>query len=277
MKLLANYHTHTALCGHAIGMSADYLKEAVSYGYQEIGIADHGPVPRSFMTLEDYKNNWLERQMDETAFESKYLPDLKRTIGEYGSLIRIRTGLEIEYLPGHDDHYRQLLQKVEYLLLGVHYFVTPHGIQNTYLPVSKEDILCYAQAVEAALATGFFKVLVHPDLFLIEYKDSSGNPIFDDTALQVSRRIVEASIRHGVPLEINIGGIRKGKIPGSKEADYWYPRTAFWKVAETYPEAKAILGCDAHKPSELSDDFLEEGMAFAKRFRLTLLNRLEWS
>lgn len=277
MKLTANYHTHTALCGHALGMSADYLKEAIAYGYEEIGIADHGPVPRSFMSLEDYKNNWLERQMDEDAFLAKYLPDLNRTIRQYGSQIQIRTGLEIEFLPGHDAYYRSLLEKVEYLLLGVHYFVTPNGLKNSYMPMSKEDILCYADAVEAALATGFFKVLVHPDLFLIEYKDRFGNPLFDDVALQVSRRIVEASIRHGIPLEINIGGIRKGRLPGSSEPDYWYPRMAFWRVAEQYPDAKAILGCDAHKPSELSDVYLEEGMAFAKRFRLTVLNRLEWS
>jgi histidinol-phosphatase (PHP family) len=276
MKLTANYHTHTALCGHAIGMSADYLNEAVRYGYAEIGMSDHGPIPRSFMSREDYVNNWLERQMDERIFEETYLPDLAKAKATFGSNLSIRTGLEIEYLPGHDDYYRYLLTKVEYLLLGVHYFVTPHGIQNTYMPTTKEDILNYADAVEMSLATGFFKVLVHPDLFLIEYKDAFGNWKFDKTAEMVSRRIVEASIRHNIPLEINLGGVRKGRLPGRGDVDYLYPRRAFWEIVEQYPAAKVLLGCDAHRPSELADASIQEGFAFANSFSFPILTKLDW-
>jgi histidinol-phosphatase (PHP family) len=275
MKLTANYHTHTALCGHALGMTADYLKEAVAYGYAEIGMSDHGPIPRSFMSKEDYANNWLERQMDERIFETVYLPDLAQARSLYGSRLKIRAGLEIEYLAGHDDYYRHLLTKVEYLLLGVHYFVTPHGLQNSYMPVTKADILKYAETVEMALATGFFKVLVHPDLFLIEYRDERGEWLFDQTAELVSRRIVEASIRHGVPLEINLGGIRKGRMPGRVDVDYPYPRRAFWKIVEEYPAAKVLLGCDAHRPSELADASIQEGYAFAASFSFPLMAKLD--
>lgn len=275
MKLTANYHTHTALCGHALGMTADYLKEAVAYGYAEIGMSDHGPIPRSFMSKEDYANNWLERQMDERIFETVYLPDLAQARSLYGSRLKIRAGLEIEYLAGHDDYYRHLLTKVEYLLLGVHYFVTPHGLQNSYMPVTKADILKYAETVEMALATGFFKVFVHPDLFLIEYRDERGEWLFDQTAELVSRRIVEASIRHGVPLEINLGGIRKGRMPGRVDVDYPYPRRAFWKIVEEYPAAKVLLGCDAHRPSELADASIQEGYAFAASFSFPLMAKLD--
>lgn len=277
MKLTANYHTHTALCGHAVGMSADYLKEAVDYGYSEIGMSDHGPIPRSFMSMEDYVYNWLERQMDERIFEEEYLPDLAKAKETFGSKLTIRTGLEIEYLPGHDDYYRGLLTKVEYLLLGVHYFVTPHGIQNTYMPVTKDDIFNYADAVEAALSTGFFKVFVHPDLFLIEYKDAFGNLMFDQTAEVVSRRIIEACILHNVPLEINLGGVRKGRLPGRLDVDYLYPRRSFWKIVEQYPDAKVILGCDAHRPSELADVSIKEGFAFANSFSFPILTKLNWN
>jgi len=275
MKLTANYHTHTALCGHAVGMTADYLKEAVAYGYSEIGMSDHGPIPRSFMSKEDYANNWLERQMDERIFETVYLPDLAHARSLYGSRLKIRAGLEIEYLAGHDDYYRHLLTKVEYLLLGVHYFSTPHGLQNSYMPVTKEDILMYAETVETALATGFFKVLVHPDLFLIEYRDERGEWLFDKTAELVSRRIVEASIRHGVPLEINLGGIRKGRMPGRVDVDYPYPRRAFWNIVEEYPAAKVLFGCDAHRPSELADSSIQEGFAFAASFSFPVMTKLD--
>jgi histidinol phosphatase-like PHP family hydrolase len=38
MNLKANYHTHTKLCGHAIGMSEDYIVEAIKNNFVEIGI-----------------------------------------------------------------------------------------------------------------------------------------------------------------------------------------------------------------------------------------------
>ena len=53
-KIIANYHTHTKLCGHAIGMSEDYVKQALERGFLEIGISDHGPIPRSWMSPETY-------------------------------------------------------------------------------------------------------------------------------------------------------------------------------------------------------------------------------
>ena len=42
MKIKANYHTHTFLCNHAEGHVEDYVKQAVAYGFEEIGMCDHG-------------------------------------------------------------------------------------------------------------------------------------------------------------------------------------------------------------------------------------------
>ncbi|MCK7486840.1 MAG: histidinol-phosphatase [Bacillus subtilis] len=276
MKLRTNYHTHTQLCGHAIGMTKDYVAKAIQSGYTEIGMSDHGPIPRSFMTDREYEDNWLSRQMDEMIFHQQYLPDLADAIRSYGSKIAIRTGLEIEYLSGHDEYFRSLLTKVEYLLLGVHYFETEQGIYNTYNPTTPKLIEAYATQVEKALATGFYSALVHPDLFLCEYKDNQGRYVFDKTAELVSRRIIEAAIKHDVYLEINIGGMRKVAIDSPIGPDFGYPRFAFWKIVESYPEAKIILGCDAHRPSELADQAIEEAFVFANQFSFPILTHLEF-
>jgi histidinol-phosphatase (PHP family) len=275
MKLQTNYHTHTELCGHAIGMAKDYVAVAIANGYTEIGISDHGPIPRSFMSEREYEDNWLSRQMDETIFQDVYLPDLAAAIQTYGKQISIRTGLEIEYLSGHDEYFRFLLTKVEYLLLGVHYFETNNGIYNTYSPTTPELIKDYATQVEKALATGFYSVLVHPDLFLCEYKDAKGRYVFDSTAEAVTRRIIEAAIKHDVMLEINIGGIRKIAIDSPIGPDFGYPRYAFWKIVEEYPEAKVMLGCDAHRPSELADQAIQEAWRFANQFSFPIVSHLE--
>ena len=70
----ANYHTHLKLCGHAEGMSNDYVKVAVEEGFEIIGISDHGPIPRSFMSPKEYTYNWLDRQMTYEDFLNIYLP-----------------------------------------------------------------------------------------------------------------------------------------------------------------------------------------------------------
>jgi len=275
MKLLANYHTHTALCGHAAGMSADYAKEAIAKGLIELGFSDHGPVPRPFMTDKEYRDNWLERQMDEDAFENVYLPDLENSIRTFGDRIRIRTGLEIEYLPGHDDYYRRLLAKVEYLSLGIHYFPSENGLFNTYDAMTPARVREYADLAERALDAGFFTILNHPDLYLMSYRDAAGRLVFDDVARTAAERIVEAAIRNGVYLEINGGGPRRGLHPTADVPDWLYPRTAFWRVVENYPAARVVIGCDTHNPPELYDATIEAVIAFAGRFRFKLTSQID--
>ncbi len=275
MRLIANYHTHTALCGHAAGMSGDYIREAIRNGLQEIGISDHGPIPRSFMTPREYADNWLQRQMDETIFETVYLPDLAESIRRYGDRIAIRTGLEIEYVPGHDDYYRWLLTKVEYLVLGIHYFPSVHGLYNAYDRMTAPRIAEYAALAERALATGFFSILAHPDLFLMTYRDADGVLLFDEAAEQATRRIIDAAVKHGVVLEVNGGGPRRGRYPSQDGMDWLYPRTAFWRLVAKTPSARVAIGCDTHNPPDLCDAVIDETIAFAERLNLKLLPRID--
>ena len=41
--MIANYHTHTHRCNHAIGREEDYVKEALKAGLKILGWADHTP------------------------------------------------------------------------------------------------------------------------------------------------------------------------------------------------------------------------------------------
>lgn len=275
MKLTTNYHTHTALCGHATGMTADYVEESIRKGLKEIGMSDHGPIPRDFMTPAEYLDNWLHRQMDVERFERIYLPDIEQARKAYGHLISIRSGLEIEYVPGHDDYYEWLLGKVEYLALGIHYFPSVDGLFNTYYRMTRERLAEYAALAERAFATGFFTIVTHPDLFLMTYADDAGFLLFDDAAERASRRIIEAAIRHGVKLEINGGGPRRGRHRSQDGLDWLYPRTAFWRIVEQYPLAEVVIGCDTHNPSELYDEVIEETIAFASRFKFRVLPSID--
>lgn len=272
----ANYHTHTKLCGHAIGMSEDYVLEAIKNGFEEIGFSDHGPIPRTFMSPKDYQNNMLDRQMDEHDFNKIYLPDIEKSKSKYSSKISIKKGLEIEYIEGKNDYYQSLLKKLDYLSLGVHYFKTPFGMINTYDSNSKYYIDNYAETVERALATGYFKVINHPDIYLLNYYDDSGKYIFDKKCEIVARRIIEAAIKNGVCLEINGGGPRRGNIYYNGEKRYAYPRDEFWKIVQEYKEAKVIFGCDTHNPIELYDDVIKDIENKYKQYSYKIVEKLNF-
>jgi len=275
-----NYHTHLKLCGHALGMTEDYVKKAIELGFDEIGMSDHGPIPREWMTPEEYQYNWLERQMTLSDFHQIYLPDIDQAISKYKDKIKILKAIEIEYVEGHDDFYEQLRSHLDYMNLGVHYVFHQKTVYNLYEPINHEEIAYYADNIEKALATGYFKILVHPDLFLFNYTSSAGmHREFDSYARKVALRIIEAAVKNDVALEINAGGIAKQPFWIHGKMERPYPRTEFWKLVKPFAksgEIKVIIGADAHIPDALGDLNYQKTIEFAKELGIPITDQLRF-
>ena len=58
-----NYHTHTALCHHAVGTNEEYVLAAIKAGFDEIGFADHSP-----WDFKDYVSNMRMAKEDLPAY-----------------------------------------------------------------------------------------------------------------------------------------------------------------------------------------------------------------
>ena len=43
--MIANYHTHTRRCGHAVGEDREYVEYAIERGLKVLGFSDHVPMP----------------------------------------------------------------------------------------------------------------------------------------------------------------------------------------------------------------------------------------
>ena len=41
--MLANYHTHTKRCNHALGEDREYVEAAIKAGLKVLGFSDHCP------------------------------------------------------------------------------------------------------------------------------------------------------------------------------------------------------------------------------------------
>ena len=148
-----NYHTHTNLCMHADGTEADYLQAALDAGLDVLGFSDHAPFP----------DNRFDCRMRYDQLDAH----LAR-VRSLEAPIRILAGLEIEYCADMDSYYPMLLseKKLDYLLLGQHYYMEDDGSCVHVFSVPKKygtpACLKYAREVNAALETGFFPLLAHP-------------------------------------------------------------------------------------------------------------------
>ena len=243
--LKANYHTHTKLCNHAEGMPEDYVKKAIELGFVELGMSDHGPVPHEFMSEKEYINNWIQRNMTLEEYYTIYLPALDEAIAKYGDKIKIYKGLEVEYIPGHEEYYLGLKANLDYLNFGVHYFLSEGIEKNSYDDVDYKSIYDYCDIAVNGMKTGIYNCLVHPDLFYFGYKNEEGKQVFDKHCVEVTHRICQTASELGIYLEVNCNGLANSRKYGLKN-EWLYPRKEFWEIAMTYPNLKIIIGCDAH-------------------------------
>ena len=271
----ANYHTHLSLCGHAEGMSEDYVKVAIEEGYHTLGMSDHGPIKPEFMSKEDFIYNWLDRQMTYEDFVNVYLPDCIKSKEKYKNLINLYIGVEIEYLHPFHEYYVELRKKLDYMNLGMHFYYHNGKLINSFEDSNYENICDYANSAILAMETGLFDILVHPEVFMYSYKDVNGNNTFDDECKRISRLVIESAIKNDVYLEINVGGIFKVTSNKKVLGQYAYPRDEFWKIVSEYPEAKVIIGVDAHKPKHLRAKEIKMAYEFAKKHNITVLEEVK--
>lgn len=273
-SLKNNYHTHNRLCNHAVGEAKDYVVKAIELNMEEIGLTDHGPIPTRFMSYEEYKDNLCYRYMSEDVYENVYLRELDDVIKEYGNKIKIYKGLETEYLPAQRAFYEKLLKNLDYLNLGIHYFISNGKITNSYSEVTYLNVMDYAKNAVEGMKSGLFKTLVHPDLFMFAYQNIDGKRRFDESAIKASKWIIEESIKNNVYLEINCNGIPNSRKYKSEE--WLYPYNEFWALVKEYKDAKIIIGADAHSPDALDSEDIADVLKFASNLGLNVSEKIEF-
>lgn len=266
----ANYHTHLKLCGHAIGMCEDYVKVAISNNFEVLGMSDHGPIKREFMTEEEFKYNWLERQMNYEEFLNIYLPDCQKVKEKYKDKIKCYTGIEIEYLYPFHTYYEEMRKKLDYMNLAVHFYYHNGVITNSFDDVNYTNVYSYALNAKLAMETGLFNIMVHPDVYMYHYKSTDGKPTFDSECEKTARLIIESAIKNNVYLEINVGGLFKVSRNNEVVGEFAYPRDEFWKIVSEYKDVKVIIGVDAHAPEELYAKEIDWAYNFAKKHNIVV-------
>src|SRR4051794_18952182 len=116
--MLADYHTHHYRCGHATGQMDDYVESAIVVGLDEIGLSDHGPIYH----FEGDPHPRPLGAMSQSELPA-YVEDMLHVRERFAGRIRVRLGVESDYILGWDTHYRNLWQSypLDYVIGSIHW------------------------------------------------------------------------------------------------------------------------------------------------------------
>lgn len=259
MKIDYTFHSHTFRCGHAIGDIPDYVSRAINNGLKIYGVSDHVFLPGIHET-------WVRGEYE---LLDQYIDVFKDTKAKYGKDIEMHLGFECEYCEKFKDYYFSLLKEkgFDYLICGQHFYYDQEGVRHPYSSTYKKGIIRgiaeYRRDIIAAMKSGLFLYIAHPDLFFCS--TTKVTPMYK----KQTKKIIEAALKYDVALEINVHGLlrnrhRKGKLFID------YPCEYFWKeVAKT--NVKVVVGYDFHYPEEIGDPKLAEKLEkFIKKCKIKL-------
>ena len=228
--MIANYHTHTPRCRHAWGDEEAYIESAIRRGLKIFGFSDHTP--------QWFPGSYYSRMRMYPQELPEYCATVRNLQKEYAGQLEIPLGLEVEYYPAIFPELISRLQDqgVDYLLLGQHWIGNEMDEPYSGAPTEDESTLQrYCDQAIAAMETGLFTYLAHPDLicFLGDRK------IYENHM----RRLCRAAKDTNTPLEINFLGIVSGRN---------YPDERLWELAAE-ESCQVIFGIDAHCPEHVPD------------------------
>lgn len=257
--MLTNYHTHCYRCQHAEGVESDYINKAIEQGFDILGMSDHVP----------YRGDPEGLRMSFGEIWD-YIEAVRSEAEKNKDKIEVLLGFESEYLPSKRNYYESLLTEyqVDYLALGQHFFQnTPFRAKSSFALSSTSDCITYAKSVAEALDTGYFAFVAHPDIVGVNQLP------WDQNMDEMTDIIINAAVKHDIPLEVNVNGIRRGLITEGNDVHYMYPHYKFWeKAAEA--KAKAIVSADCHAPHLLLDDDVRKTKEIAHNWGVNIIDVL---
>ena len=244
---MKNFHTHTYLCKHAIGVPKDYAEAAQKASLSALGFSDHCPY---------FDDMWLGMHMEQNQVSLyRKLVDEARSVSD----MPVYFGFECEWHPRYRQWYKDGLigeYKAQYLVFGPHW-VDVDGVFE-YIPevTERKNIIRYVDLTIQGMESGLYSYIAHPDLFLDSVCEFT--PFYKD----LSKKIIEAACALKMPLEINGNGCIKPKVMRDGIESYRYPVRQFWQLAAEM-NAHIILAADAHDPQDVAEN-LRLAEAFAR-------------
>ena len=233
----ANYHTHTARCGHAFGTDDEYVLAAIAQGFDVLGMSDHVPWP--------YASGFVHPHVRMPVAQlEEYVASMRALRKTYADRIRLLIGFECEYFPDYMNWLAEMRERMQldYLIFGNHYDTTDEGGFYFGNARTAADLRRYVLSAEKGAATGLFAYMAHPDVFMRRYGK------FDENCRAAARDLCAICRQNNLPMEYNLHD-RYRLGPMNRDG---YPHPAFFEIALS-EGIEVIAGLDAHEPQEIAD------------------------
>ncbi|MDD4099436.1 MAG: histidinol-phosphatase [Lentisphaeria bacterium] len=253
-----NFHTHTRLCKHASGWIDDYCQAALSQGVTVLGFSDHTPYP-------DGRWHGVRMSLEELP---AYAGAIAQAKGSHPGLT-VLGGMECEHVTEYTDFFRETLLGqfgLDYLVGTLHAYLY-HGEWTALYGkgITDDQLAAYADHFAAAIHSGLYAFIAHPDLFGVSLRGWS------PAAEACSRTIIKAAATCQVPLEINAYGLRKKTIEDEDGPRRQYPLRRFWEIAAEYSHLTVVVNSDAHAPQDVWGN-TDEALDLARALNLRVVN-----
>ncbi len=239
--MIANYHTHTPRCGHAVGSEREYIEKAIELGFRELGFSEHAPMPFPEGVTEENSARLLAMRMKMHEMED-YVDTLLSLREEYKNDIKLHIGFEVEHYACCYEKFLEFIADypIDYLILGQHFEEPTVETPVRYYgdPCFRSDavLVQYVDHVVAAIESERITYVAHPDLPMYRHKIE----VYE----REMGRLIRCANAHKVPLEINFYGLQDHRN---------YPDLAFWQIAAAIG-CDVVFGSDAHAPKNLLNE-----------------------
>jgi histidinol-phosphatase (PHP family) len=245
---LVNYHTHSLFCDGSAEPEA-YVQAAIELGFEALGFSSHAPLP--------FANRWSLKpeRMEE------YLSVIQNLKKKYSDVIRIHTGLEIDFIPGISHSIADFKKQynLDYAIGGVHLVKCPHNDKLWFIDGSPEGydvglieifdldiqkaVGCYFQQLWEMISTQKPDIIAHFDKIKMNNRGIYFS-VEDPWYLNYIHKTIKIIAEGNCIVEVNTRGIYK------KRSEELYP--SVWILEELFKLGVPVtVSSDAHKPEEL--------------------------
>lgn len=249
--MIVDYHVHTPYCGHALGKTIEYVETAIQKDFTELGFADH--LGRYYMSIFQKRRYW-DWGMNERDL-ARYFSEISDLRDVFDDQIKIKIGLEIDYIEGAEEILLPILDKFpfDFFLGSIHClprFSWKH-ISDYQGKLSEPMILEYFRLVKSALKSKLFHSVAHSDLIwrYIELTEHNLDIIFEEII-----DTVNIATEHNTCLEVNANGFIWATQPKQFTSKNLYN---YYLDQIKQHNTPITIGSDAHEPFLVGKSFTE--------------------
>jgi len=253
--VFSSMHTHTLFCDGNDDVET-MCRAAYEKKMRAIGFSAHAPITKKT----GFKSDWNLSDDRVDQYVSEILDAKRRWRGK----IQVFLGLEVDYIKGLRSAIDSDIKAInpDYLIGSVHFIIPANGAQPFTVDGPPEEFFnglkegfggdaqalmnSYYDATAEMIAIGGFEILGHADLIKKNCYGKNYWPQESETCRQ--REIARAAAETGITVEVNTGGINRGKINDV------YPSNSFLRFLREY-NVPVTITADAHCADDINGNY----------------------